>query len=135
MSRQKAGNNDKRAVQRRAFLRATANISVLVATLSTSLGVSISQAVAEGHSKLKLGESVQLKVGESVQIKWFRSRGGGRTALREYELKVEDGRALLVTADGKKALAKDGQYLLQDDRLVTVSGGVITELRAAKGAP
>lgn len=127
MNRRIKDTNDTRAVQRRAFLKATANVSVLVATLSTGLGVSISQAVAEGHSKFKLGESAQLKL--------FRSRGGDRIDLRDYELKVEDGRALLVTADGKKARAKDGQYLLQDDRLITVSGGVITEIRAERGAP
>jgi hypothetical protein len=126
MSRQKMGANDKRTFQRRAFLRATANVSALVATLSTSLGVSISRAVA--------GSETALEIGKSAQIKWFRSRGGDRSTLREYELVVEEGRALLVTPDRKRTLAKDGAYLMQDGRLIAVSGGRVKEIRAAKGA-
>ncbi len=129
MSRQKAGPNDKRVVKRRAFLRATANLSALAATLSTSLGVNISQAVAGGKTVLKLDERRQYKV------IFFRRPGGDRTALREYALIVEEGRALLVNPDGKRALAKDGAYLLEDGRLVAVSGGRIAEVRAAKAEP
>lgn len=130
MIRQKAGPNDKRVIKRRAFLRATANLSALAATLSTSLGVNISQAVAGGKTLLKLDERRQIK------LVFFRRPGGGdRTALREYALMVEEGRVLLVNPDGKRDLAKDGQYLLEDGRLVTVSNARITEVRAAKGEP
>lgn len=124
MSRSNKETNDNRVVKRREFLTTTAKAAAMVATLGTGLGVSITQAFAEGHSKLKLGES--------LQFKFFRSPDGEKIKLRGYKLQVRDGRVLLISPDGERAIAKDGDYLLQDGLLITVSDGGI---KAARDAP
>lgn len=124
MSRSNKETNDNHVVKRREFLTTTAKAAAMVATLGTGLGVSITQAFAGGHSKLKLGES--------LQFKFFRSPDGEKIELRGYKLQVRDGRVLLISPDGERAIAKDGDYLLQDGLLITVSDGGI---KAARGAP
>ena len=124
MSRPNKEPNDNRVVKRREFLTTTAKAAAMVATLGTGLGVSVTRAFAEGHSKLKLGES--------LQIKWILSPDGETIELRGYKLQVKDGRVLLISPDGERAIAKDGEYLLQDGLLIIVSDG---EAKTARGNP
>jgi hypothetical protein len=74
-----------------------------------------------------------LTVPKSFQIKFYRSPEGKTYELRETHLRLEDGHVFLISAKGEREPAKNGEYMSQDGRLITVSRGEITHAKAAAG--